>query len=503
MHSSHAREMLFLVAMVTLHPSFGSGLPPESCPFAAGIALAAQQRCNSLPIGAALRAVQLPSHVADEAEQLMAAVGLKTTLDLQLIGNVPEADELMDQLSGNGLALGYRAKLRLLLNDQRWRLPVGAPHMSQALESHRSSHGNTQDVGMAPPKCIQRHRLQGGGNGSADGLSSDTIAIVLSMMVGTIGYLVQAYTARRAERAAADTAQEERQADAAKERLHHQMAAQIKRIDRALDEGCRPMGLALLNVHLHLCAFVGEAVTEMQPTHPEAVAHLLELSSSAVTINDDNTHVTSARTGRTIWDAAASSQGLIRLEATSNAATASSVASCALYYLCSVAYRSQPYASEFPTAIMQCIESDPASPLARMFQLTVRTCLLPTMQEVAQLLRAHAALMQLPPTTWLKSTFPIEHWSVVNPDIYRVYWLIRTSKWLALTKQWDAGDMSSMLPSRCCCFPLGGLTAINSWAIAHGEGQQRELIGVTTEVESGRLDVSDIGRQLNALAPKE
>ena len=59
-------------------------------------------------------------------------------------------------------------------------------------------------------------------------MSTDTIAIVLSVLVGATGYLVQAYTARRAERSLAEQAQELHAREVVRQREHEQMLAQVR-----------------------------------------------------------------------------------------------------------------------------------------------------------------------------------------------------------------------------------------------------------------------------------
>ncbi len=60
----------------------------------------------------------------------------------------------------------------------------------------------------------------------------DTIAIVLTVLVGAIGYFVQAYTSRRAELTAKALASDQHLADVMRERDHEQLKAQIARTDR-------------------------------------------------------------------------------------------------------------------------------------------------------------------------------------------------------------------------------------------------------------------------------
>ena len=58
-------------------------------------------------------------------------------------------------------------------------------------------------------------------------MSTDTIAIVLSVLVGAAGYLVQAMTARRAERSLAEQAQEQHANEVVQQRDHERMVAQV------------------------------------------------------------------------------------------------------------------------------------------------------------------------------------------------------------------------------------------------------------------------------------
>ena len=58
-------------------------------------------------------------------------------------------------------------------------------------------------------------------------MSMDTIAIVLTVLVGAAGYFVQALTARRGERAAVDEAQKLHISEQTRQREHEQMVAQV------------------------------------------------------------------------------------------------------------------------------------------------------------------------------------------------------------------------------------------------------------------------------------
>ena len=76
-------------------------------------------------------------------------------------------------------------------------------------------------------------------DGADQGMSVDTIAIVASVLVGAAGYLVQAYTALRAEQSTAAQAQELHLREQTRQREHEQMLSQIARADRWLDDCAR------------------------------------------------------------------------------------------------------------------------------------------------------------------------------------------------------------------------------------------------------------------------
>ena len=82
-------------------------------------------------------------------------------------------------------------------------------------------------------------------DGADQGMSVDTIAIVASVLVGAAGYLVQAYTARRAEQSTAAQAQELHLQEQTRQREHEQMLSQIARADRWLDD-CAPFDASVL-----------------------------------------------------------------------------------------------------------------------------------------------------------------------------------------------------------------------------------------------------------------
>eukprot|EP01052_Picozoa_sp_SAG31_P003003 SAG31_NODE_110_length_24476_cov_9.909654_20_plen_304_part_00 len=213
------------------------------------VAIAAQQLRDDATVEAALRAVRVgvrgDRHGGEggekapaAAEQALAALGFETALDLQLLAGGPEAVELMDELrTGGELSIADRAKIRLLVGDREHLarvLTAPTSHMQEESEDGRIQY----EQGVPRP----HRQLQDQSN---DSLSADTIAIVFSVFVGVCGYLLQAWTADRAQRHAADL-QREHDQKARELRVEHERAqAQVRRTERWVDDCCTPIGRAM------------------------------------------------------------------------------------------------------------------------------------------------------------------------------------------------------------------------------------------------------------------
>eukprot|EP01052_Picozoa_sp_SAG31_P045818 SAG31_NODE_8523_length_1436_cov_37.333583_1_plen_139_part_00 len=135
--------------------------------------------CSDLSAAEALHLAAVPREEAGAAAALSLLLGVRTALDFQLIdAGGAEAEELLLELKAGGVSVGNRAKVRLLLGQ-------GA------------SDGSVPDGSQATgaPFCTQslptrqwRRVLQA--QESADepgGVSMDTVAIVLSVLLGAAG----------------------------------------------------------------------------------------------------------------------------------------------------------------------------------------------------------------------------------------------------------------------------------------------------------------------------
>eukprot|EP01052_Picozoa_sp_SAG31_P029284 SAG31_NODE_2899_length_4933_cov_2.793795_5_plen_307_part_00 len=169
---------------------------------AADVARAAAGTHGTLPVDEALRAVTMPAAAARRAGEALAGLGFETALDLELLGGGDAASEVLAELKAGGVGPADRAKVRLLVGDREHlerlfsrRLSPGhdepgldsAP--AAAAASDGVSSGSEARGGAAHDQDDTRRKLQSSGGDS--GISADTIAIVLSVLVGAAGYVIQ------------------------------------------------------------------------------------------------------------------------------------------------------------------------------------------------------------------------------------------------------------------------------------------------------------------------
>ena len=173
------------------------------------LAWKAQRVCGGAPAAEALLAVGLqPGEAAGDAERVLAGLGLRTALDLRIIGGGPEALDLMAALREAGLSLGDRSKIRLLLEDQAHLDRVVVRDRTHRDDEHDSGGSivadattrNTDSQALLRTKgdrkadrgqndgdqSLHQRRLQTAA-GDSVGMSMDTVAIVLTVLVGTAG----------------------------------------------------------------------------------------------------------------------------------------------------------------------------------------------------------------------------------------------------------------------------------------------------------------------------
>eukprot|EP01052_Picozoa_sp_SAG31_P031664 SAG31_NODE_3378_length_4344_cov_7.620259_4_plen_207_part_00 len=185
------------VIAISFVASVASASEPCTAPVSAAadaVARSAVQVCGGASAEEALRSVGVPANEAAETARALAALGLHTALDMRLLGGGPEAEELLLELqkpqAGSAaehlLSLGGRAKLRLLIG--------GAPQPTWfrdqlIYDTSASSEGALQSAADRSVLTLKGRHLQS--DEGTEGMSLDTIVIVISVLVGAVGYGVQ------------------------------------------------------------------------------------------------------------------------------------------------------------------------------------------------------------------------------------------------------------------------------------------------------------------------
>eukprot|EP01052_Picozoa_sp_SAG31_P020330 SAG31_NODE_1523_length_8012_cov_39.769240_5_plen_190_part_00 len=166
-------SVLLLLLVVIVLPA-AAGQAQQECSIdnaASFVAQQAAQICGDVEIEQALKTVRVDAE--EQAGRALAKLRFRSALDLQVLATGErEADELMRELSTLGLSISDRAKIRLLVGERSGRMiEVFAPKQHS-------------DAGPS-----RRVRLQE--QSSSGGMSMDTLAIVVSVLVGAAGYLVR------------------------------------------------------------------------------------------------------------------------------------------------------------------------------------------------------------------------------------------------------------------------------------------------------------------------
>eukprot|EP01052_Picozoa_sp_SAG31_P003058 SAG31_NODE_114_length_24318_cov_16.787481_4_plen_409_part_00 len=385
--------------------------------------------------------------------------GIRTARDVQLLA-APETEELMAELkAGSGRAsvpIGDRSKVRLLV---------------AAASQCQHTNGLERRDGV--------RSLQQEAEGNAGGVSFDTIAIVVSVLIGAVGYIVQAYTARQSERSAEDRQQELQVAESRRQREHEQMLAQIARTEEIVDQCCDPALRLLWVIKFQINNFNAEGVGMLLQTHPEVVAQLVSplVAAGVYSVAEDGT-VTSKQTGLILW-VGTKNPALCRSYPifTQAQSTAEGVMLGVVHQVQTAA---NPWCVPLIETLLNIIKADHESKVAEEYRAFCRVQLVPPMRKIARLIEEHGMVLQLPNKDFLGTKFPGESWSLLREDFYLQGWLSRTAQWERLLSAWDAGDFSDSVPrGDGVIMPLEGLNETLMWSLEYGRAKQGELIGLT------------------------
>jgi hypothetical protein len=213
----------------------------------------------------------------EEALAVLRKLALPTLVDLQLL-DVEEAAELRGELKRAAVALGDRARLRVRLWQPSFHL-----HDLEAFDPKGRTRTNPERV----PRQLQQPEQAKESKDDAS-LSGDTIALMLTALLGIGSFVLQARVSKAADlnQREIETASEL----AGKEKAH--AATQLERVRSQMGECLRPMdaplGVAIelkssLDFELELpCAEVWSAALG-GPVYPFAMYPFVEMHISAFT----------------------------------------------------------------------------------------------------------------------------------------------------------------------------------------------------------------------------
>ena len=83
----------------------------------------------------------------------------------------------------------------------------------------------------------------------------------------------------------------------------------------------------------------------------------------------------------------------------------------------------------------------------------------------------------------LQARYPREGWHLLPPSSFQEAFVGYTRSFEEVIAEWDTGELGTVLPRGHSRLPWSGFQALNDWSIKRGEARQRELVGMTAEVE--------------------
>eukprot|EP01052_Picozoa_sp_SAG31_P001391 SAG31_NODE_47_length_30979_cov_41.708841_25_plen_366_part_00 len=338
---------------------------------------------------------------------------LRTALDLRVLAPT-EMAELFEELKANKVTLGIRSKIRLLLTHPAQGDAAAADDVDlQLLEHQQRRHmQEEQQATLAPP----------GPKDAADDSMFQNVIILVSVLLGIGGYMIQAWSAQKADAIASETAFGQEIAQTRRQREHEQvpaplsrlvafhtaasitvdadgfgqMVAQITRTERWLDQCCRPI-LSILTAHMiSTYSFVSEVVSQMESEESfvELTSHMASFANAVYSVEPDGS-LKSLATGFKMWDASPRTPNPTRTTAVQThrppTGTCALISSGHLW-----AQFSQPFSAVLPQGILDQVSIEPQHGLALCYRRFVKHTLLPSLRRGTDVLQAHGIVMEMP-----------------------------------------------------------------------------------------------------------
>eukprot|EP01052_Picozoa_sp_SAG31_P026213 SAG31_NODE_2359_length_5873_cov_2.496363_4_plen_162_part_00 len=141
--------------------------------------------------------------------------------------------------------------------------------------------------------------------------------------------------------------------------------------------------------------FAGEAFAMMEETHPSIVEQMMAVASAYFKV-DENGDMISLQTGKTWWLGTRKPAHTRTFNNGFQRHPSKSAAMLSPMYVASALAAGVAYTAILPEAILAIIGGDPSTTLAERYRKWVQIQYLPRMIKVAQVIEAHAAIVELP-----------------------------------------------------------------------------------------------------------
>ena len=141
------------------------------------------------------------------------------------------------------------------------------------------------------------------------------------------------------------------------------------------------------------------------------------------------------------------------------------------------------YVRELPQAFLDLMAADLDGPLAEDYRVYIRHEVKPILDRIKDLMHAHFAAIEAPPSAWLVETFPAHH-SRNSPNNIVDSVVCYAWAWDGVLAEWDAGRLDVLFPSSYM-MPYLAMLKLNIWSKERGETKQHELIGMSSGRKAG------------------
>lgn len=158
-----------------------------SCTTMAAVVWTAQQLCGGAPVEDALLAVGLQPGEAVGGARALASLGLRTALDLRLLGRDAQL-ELDGELKATGLSLGDRAKVQLLVGDQE--------HLARLDFTTKYHVRHSDDTSTTPPRIRSWLQAAAPADSGGEGIYRQTQLLSCSLCLSALRAMLSRRTVR-------------------------------------------------------------------------------------------------------------------------------------------------------------------------------------------------------------------------------------------------------------------------------------------------------------------